>query len=98
MAWLQVFWSDVPLDFHQFHYYASQPFTLQRTEMVWLPAAQPVVVGEFATEGAPASLGLTMSAITDGGFDGGWAWSLRAEDSSSGLDLDELAEWVDANP
>jgi hypothetical protein len=102
-------WTDVGLDFYQYHYYerleATYPLAYPYKDMDAALKLQgkPVVVGEFPTKddtrhSTPYNGSLTkyMNVIRDNGYAGAWPWSYGAVDDYSDFSavISEYTVWA----
>lgn len=73
------------LDLYEVHWYdaSSSPAALEAPVSRW-GLERPVLLGEFPTRGSRRTPDAIVSAARRAGFAGALAWSLRADDESSG--------------
>ena len=77
------YWTAIPLDFYQFHYYDKPEALEEVPSYSQLGLNQPVMVGEFATLGGKYAMTTQLDTFWSKGYQSALAWSYRADDDAS---------------
>ncbi|MBL8153330.1 MAG: hypothetical protein JNM70_04025 [Anaerolineae bacterium] len=94
--WL-IEWTDVGLDFYQFHYYehmeTDTPFDSPAAD---LGLDKPVILGEFPTKDNRRTMSEYLEMTWTNGYAGALAWSYRADDDKSDFasEAEDFAAWA----
>jgi hypothetical protein len=94
--WLHL-WTNVGLDYFQFHHYPSmewsQPYNLPAAA---LGLDKPVLIGEFPSQGSKRSVSSYLDLALQNGYAGAFPWSYRAQDKySNGQSArDQVSQWI----